>query len=156
MSDYVATPRSKKHKQPIQNQRHLLTFIMMFTVGLLTSGLTLRVRRQALEARMRARNGPWDELLLTSGAAAWCYEGLERMALENWLVVDSSDQSAEETVEEIIDLTLKLGARTNPAIRCGGISYNSSSLGEDDARQLMACESARLGLPVAVPVRGGA
>src|SRR6476646_4491245 len=52
------------------------------------------------------------------------------------------------SVEDIIDLTLKLGARTNPAIRCGGISFNSSSLGEDDARQLMARESERLGLPV--------
>lgn len=59
------------------------------------------------------------------------------------------------SVEEIIDLTLKLGARTNPAIRCGGISFNSSSLGEDDGRQLMARESARLGLPVADPMRGG-
>jgi len=60
------------------------------------------------------------------------------------------------SVEEIIDLTLKLGARTNPGIRCGGISFNTSSLGEDDARQLMARESARLGLPVADPMRGGA
>ncbi|MEO8453642.1 MAG: DUF1611 domain-containing protein [Sphingomicrobium sp.] len=60
------------------------------------------------------------------------------------------------SVDDIIDLTLKLGARTNPAIRCGGISYNSSSLGEDDARQLMARESVRLGLPVADPMRGGA
>jgi uncharacterized NAD-dependent epimerase/dehydratase family protein len=59
------------------------------------------------------------------------------------------------SIEEIIDLTLKLGARTNPAIRCGGISFNTSSLGEDDARQLMARESARLGLPVADPMRGG-
>jgi uncharacterized NAD-dependent epimerase/dehydratase family protein len=60
------------------------------------------------------------------------------------------------SVDEIIDLTLKLGARTNAAIRCGGVSFNSSSLGEDDARQLMARESARLGLPVADPMRGGA
>jgi uncharacterized NAD-dependent epimerase/dehydratase family protein len=59
------------------------------------------------------------------------------------------------SVDDIIDLTLKLGARTNPAIRCGGLSFNSSSLGEDDARQLMARDSARLGLPVADPVRGG-
>jgi uncharacterized NAD-dependent epimerase/dehydratase family protein len=59
-------------------------------------------------------------------------------------------------VEEIIELTLKLGARTNPAIRVGGVSFNTSSLGEDDAQQLMARESARLGLPVADPIRGGA
>lgn len=59
------------------------------------------------------------------------------------------------SVEEIIDLTIRLGSRTNPAIRCGGVSFNSSSLGEDDARRLMASESARLGLPVADPMRGG-
>ena len=55
----------------------------------------------ALERRMRARNGPWDELMLSSGAAAWCYEDLERMTLDNWLVVDSSGYSAEETAEEV-------------------------------------------------------
>jgi predicted kinase len=55
----------------------------------------------ALERRMRTRAGPWDELLLTSGAAASCYAALERMTLENWSVVDSSDQSAEETAEQV-------------------------------------------------------
>jgi predicted kinase len=55
----------------------------------------------ALERRMRTRNGPWDELLLSSGAAAWCYAGLERLTLENWIVVDSSDQSADETADEV-------------------------------------------------------
>jgi len=59
------------------------------------------------------------------------------------------------SVEEIIDLTLKLGARTNPAIRVGGISFNTGSLGEEEARQLMAQEGKRLGLPVADPMRGG-
>jgi uncharacterized NAD-dependent epimerase/dehydratase family protein len=59
------------------------------------------------------------------------------------------------TIEEVIDLNLKLGTRTNPAIRVGGISFNTSSLGEDDARQLMTGESSRLGLPVADPMRGG-
>lgn len=55
----------------------------------------------ALEARMRARGGPWDELLLSSGAAEWCYQGLERLTLENWVVVDSSNQSADETTDEV-------------------------------------------------------
>jgi len=55
----------------------------------------------ALEARMRARSGPWDELMLSSGAAAWCYEGLDRLTLENWVVVDSSGQSAEQTAGEV-------------------------------------------------------
>ena len=55
----------------------------------------------ALESRMRARAGPWDELLLSSGAAAWCYEGLEQMTLEDWVVVDSSGQSADETADAV-------------------------------------------------------
>ena len=59
------------------------------------------------------------------------------------------------TVEEIIHLTTRLGARTNPAIRVAGLSFNTAALGEDEARERMARESARLGLPVADPMRGG-
>ena len=59
------------------------------------------------------------------------------------------------TIEEIIDLTLALGRRTNPGIRCGGVSFNTSALDEAEATEIMARESARLGLPVADPVRGG-
>lgn len=59
------------------------------------------------------------------------------------------------TVEEIIDLTIKLGSRTNPAIRVGGVSFNTEALSVEDARELMAKERARLGLPVADPIRGG-
>ena len=60
------------------------------------------------------------------------------------------------TLEETIDLNLRLGRRTNPAIRCGGVSLNTSHLSDADARNLMAAESARLQLPVADPIRGGA
>lgn len=59
------------------------------------------------------------------------------------------------TIEEVIDLTIRLGRRTNPAIRCAGVSLNTSSLAEADAHALMAAEQARLGLPVADPIRGG-
>ena len=59
------------------------------------------------------------------------------------------------SIEETIDLNLRLGARTNPAIRCAGLSYNTSHLGEEEALALMAAESERLGLPVADPIRGG-
>jgi predicted kinase len=55
----------------------------------------------ALERRMRARQGPWDALLLSSGAAAWCYEGLKQMTLKDWVIVDSSAQTAEETAEAV-------------------------------------------------------
>ncbi len=60
------------------------------------------------------------------------------------------------SIEEIVELTMLLGRRTNPAIRCGGFSFNTSALSEADATALMARESQRLGLPVADPIRGGA
>jgi uncharacterized NAD-dependent epimerase/dehydratase family protein len=59
------------------------------------------------------------------------------------------------SLEETIDLNLRLGRRTNPAIRCGGVSLNSSRLSDSEAREWMAAESRRLGLPVADPIRGG-
>ncbi|RFF28045.1 MULTISPECIES: DUF1611 domain-containing protein [unclassified Wenzhouxiangella] len=59
------------------------------------------------------------------------------------------------TIEEIIDLTVRLGRYTNPAIRCAGVAMNTSALSEDAAYRLLAAESNRLGLAVADPVRGG-
>jgi len=59
------------------------------------------------------------------------------------------------SVEDTIDLNLRLGSRTNPAIRCAGVSLNTHGMGEGEARALLAAESARLGLPVADPLRGG-
>jgi uncharacterized NAD-dependent epimerase/dehydratase family protein len=59
------------------------------------------------------------------------------------------------SVDQTIELTLTLGRRTNPQIRCGGISLNTAQLTEDAARRLMEIESARLNLPVADPMRGG-
>ncbi|HET6630951.1 MAG TPA: DUF1611 domain-containing protein [Woeseiaceae bacterium] len=60
------------------------------------------------------------------------------------------------TLEETIELTLALGRRTNPAIRCAGVALNTSGLAEEAARDLLPAESERLGLPCADPVRGGA
>jgi len=60
------------------------------------------------------------------------------------------------SVEEVIDLTVRLGSLTNPAIRCAGISMNTSSLSEDQAKKVLAEYSDRLhGMPVADPIRGG-
>jgi len=59
------------------------------------------------------------------------------------------------SLEDTIELALHLGARTNPAIRCAGVSLNSAGLDEAAAAQVMAEMSARLGLPVADPMRGG-
>lgn len=59
------------------------------------------------------------------------------------------------SVEEIVEITTLLGRRTNPAIRCGGYSFNTAALSDQAATELMAQESERLGLPVADPMRGG-
>jgi uncharacterized NAD-dependent epimerase/dehydratase family protein len=57
---------------------------------------------------------------------------------------------------DTIDLNLRLGRRTNAAIRCAGVSLNTSRLSQSEADQLLAAESARLGVPVGDPMRGGA
>jgi len=59
-------------------------------------------------------------------------------------------------VLDTIDLNLRLGRRTNAAIRCAGVSLNTSRLNLSDAARLMDAESARLGVPVADPMRPGA
>lgn len=59
------------------------------------------------------------------------------------------------SVEESVDLALRLGRRTNPAIRCAGVSLNTSKLDAASAERLLAGESDRLDLAVADPIRGG-
>ena len=59
------------------------------------------------------------------------------------------------SIEDVIDLTMVLGRRTNPGIRCGGISLNTGALSKSEAERLIAAETARTGLPVADPIRGG-
>jgi len=59
------------------------------------------------------------------------------------------------SIEETIDLALRLGARTNPAIRCAGVSLNTGKLDAEDAQRAIEQTTARLGLPVADPMRGG-
>jgi len=59
------------------------------------------------------------------------------------------------SLAETIDLTLRLGRRTNASIRCGGISLNTAALDPESARELLARESMKLGLPAADPIRKG-
>jgi uncharacterized NAD-dependent epimerase/dehydratase family protein len=59
------------------------------------------------------------------------------------------------SIEDTIDLALRLGSRTNPAIRCAGVSLNTATLDEVEAAHLIASENRRLGCPVADPMRGG-
>ncbi len=60
------------------------------------------------------------------------------------------------SLEEVMDLTVRLGRRTNPAIRCGGVSLNTSAFDPSAAEAILDGTAARLGLPAADPIRGGA
>lgn len=59
------------------------------------------------------------------------------------------------SIEQTIALAIQLGQRTNPDIRCGGVSLDTSHLDDTAAGQLLASESERLGHPVADPMRSG-
>lgn len=59
------------------------------------------------------------------------------------------------TLDETIDIALRLGARTNPAIRCAGVALNTSALTESEARRALAQAETLTCLPAADPVRGG-
>jgi uncharacterized NAD-dependent epimerase/dehydratase family protein len=58
-------------------------------------------------------------------------------------------------IEEIIELTRALGRRTNPGIRCAGVSLNTRGMDAEAARRACEAVAARLGLPAADPMRGG-
>src|SRR5437868_13157579 len=60
------------------------------------------------------------------------------------------------TVDEMMELALRVGGRTNPSIRCAGVSLNTAHLDADSAERLLAKETDRLRLAVADPMRGGA
>ena len=59
------------------------------------------------------------------------------------------------SIAEVIDLTLRCGRLTNPAIRAVGISVNTQALDEAAARTLLADLSAAHGLPATDPIRFG-
>lgn len=60
------------------------------------------------------------------------------------------------TIPEAIELNLGLGRRTNPGIRCAGVSLNTAGLDAPAAAAAMAHVEAAIGLPAADPLRGGA
>jgi len=59
------------------------------------------------------------------------------------------------SLSDAISINLKSGALTNPSIRCGGLSFNTSALSAAEADAVMQEASQTLGLPVADPIRGG-
>lgn len=59
-------------------------------------------------------------------------------------------------IGELIEVTLQLARRTNPQVRCGGVSLNTANLTESAAARALSELEAQLGLPCADPLRGGA
>ena len=59
------------------------------------------------------------------------------------------------TLVETIELNLTLGRRTNPAIRCAGVSINTSGLSSDAAALYLQSVTDEVGLPAADPIRAG-
>ena len=64
--------------------------------------------------------------------------------------------AAVPSIEEVIELTVRAGRATNPAIRCAGVALNTQNLGAGAARALIEETAARLSLPVSDPMRFGA
>jgi len=58
-------------------------------------------------------------------------------------------------LDQAIDLHLRLGRRTNPCVRCAGVSLNTVVLTDAEARETLAEYATRLQLPVADPMRQG-
>ena len=59
------------------------------------------------------------------------------------------------SLPDAIALHLRMGALTNPAIRCAGASFNTATLSAAEADAVMKRAADALGLPVADPMRGG-
>jgi uncharacterized NAD-dependent epimerase/dehydratase family protein len=59
------------------------------------------------------------------------------------------------TIADVIDLTLRCGRLTNPAIRPVGIAVNTEALGEDEARRYLDGLAREHGLPASDPIRFG-
>ena len=59
------------------------------------------------------------------------------------------------SLPDAIALHVKMGALTNPAIRCAGASFNTAALSAGEAEAVMKRAEDSIGLPVADPMRGG-
>ncbi|MDB5512535.1 MAG: hypothetical protein JWR08_2018 [Enterovirga sp.] len=59
------------------------------------------------------------------------------------------------SIQEVIDLTIRCGQLTNPAIKPVGIAVNTQALGETEARAYLDKVAAEHGLPATDPIRFG-
>jgi uncharacterized NAD-dependent epimerase/dehydratase family protein len=58
-------------------------------------------------------------------------------------------------IAEAIEVTLMLARRTNPSVRCAGVSLNTAHLDPATAQTVLAEHATLLRMPVADPMRGG-
>jgi len=58
-------------------------------------------------------------------------------------------------LKDAIALNLAMGALTNPKIRCGGVSLNTSHMSEEAAANALIAAELAVGLPAADPIRRG-
>jgi uncharacterized NAD-dependent epimerase/dehydratase family protein len=66
-----------------------------------------------------------------------------------------ADSYATPDIAQAIELTLTLARRTNPRVRCAGVSLNTSQLSEAQSRTVLAQHSKTLNFPAADPLRPG-
>jgi uncharacterized NAD-dependent epimerase/dehydratase family protein len=59
------------------------------------------------------------------------------------------------SIADVIDLTIRCGRLTNPAIRCIGIAVNTQALDDGAARECLSALAKEHGLPAVDPVRYG-
>lgn len=59
------------------------------------------------------------------------------------------------TIREVIERTIDIGKQTNQAIRCVGLSINTSKLTEQEAKDFLASLENVFGLPATDPIRFG-
>jgi uncharacterized NAD-dependent epimerase/dehydratase family protein len=59
------------------------------------------------------------------------------------------------SLDEAIYMHLELARRTNPRVRCAGVSLNTAKLSAAHAHAVLAERRAQLGVPVADPMRSG-
>ncbi len=59
------------------------------------------------------------------------------------------------SIADVVDLTIRCGRLTNPAIRCVGIAVNTQALGDNEARNCLQDLESDHGLPSVDPLRFG-
>jgi len=59
------------------------------------------------------------------------------------------------SIGDVIERTVQIGSLTNPAIRCVGISVNTSTLPESERKEYLARLGKRYGLPAVDPLLTG-